>query len=47
MDGVLTDVSIIGDDNQLEYKKFNVKDGQTVSHLRELGFVIGVITGRN
>jgi 3-deoxy-D-manno-octulosonate 8-phosphate phosphatase (KDO 8-P phosphatase) len=47
VDGVLTDGGIIYDDNQLKYKKFNVKDDQTVSHLRELGFVIGVITGRN
>jgi len=47
VDGVLTDGSIIYDNNQLEYKKFNVKDGQIVSHLRKLGFVIGVITGRN
>lgn len=47
VDGVLTDGSIIYDNNQLEYKKFNVKDGQIVSHLRELGFIIGVITGRN
>ena len=47
VDGVLTDGSIIYDNNQLEYKKFNVKDGQIISHLRKLGFVIGVITGRN
>ena len=47
VDGVLTDGSIIYDNNQLEYKKFNVKDGQIVSHLRKLGFIIGVITGRD
>ena len=33
VDGVLTDGSIIYDDNGLEYKKFNVKDGQIISHL--------------
>ena len=46
VDGVLTDGGIIYDNNQLEYKKFNVKDGQIISHLRRLGFIIGVITGR-
>ena len=47
IDGVLTDGSIIYDDNGLEYKKFNVKDGQIISHLKKLNFNIGVITGRN
>jgi 3-deoxy-D-manno-octulosonate 8-phosphate phosphatase (KDO 8-P phosphatase) len=47
VDGVLTDGSIIYDDNGLEYKKFNVKDGQIISHLKKLNFKIGVITGRN
>ena len=47
VDGVLTDGGIIYDNNQLEYKKFNVKDGQIVSHLKRLGFIIGVITGRD
>lgn len=46
VDGVLSDGAIIYDNNQLEYKRFNVKDGQIISHLKKLGFVIGVITGR-
>ncbi|WP_299061913.1 HAD family hydrolase [uncultured Polaribacter sp.] len=46
VDGVLTDGSIIYDNDGLEYKKFNVKDGQIISHLKSLGFFIGVITGR-
>ena len=46
VDGVLTDGGIIYDNNGLEYKKFNVKDGQIVSHLKKLGFVVGAITGR-
>tara|TARA_A100000164_G_C21870753_1_gene755013 strand:- start:341 stop:874 length:534 start_codon:yes stop_codon:yes gene_type:complete len=46
VDGVLTDGSIIYDNNGLEYKKFNVKDGQIISHLKKLNFKIGVITGR-
>ena len=40
VDGVLTDGSIIYDDNGLEYKKFNVKDGQIISHLKKLNFNI-------
>lgn len=47
VDGVLTDGGIIYDDNYLEYKKFNVKDGQIISYLKDLGFVIGIITGRD
>lgn len=46
VDGVLTDGGIIYDDTGLEYKRYNVKDGQIISHLRKLGFVIGTITGR-
>lgn len=38
VDGVLTDGGIIYDDTGLEY---NVKDGQIISHLRKLGFVVG------
>lgn len=47
VDGVLTDGGIIYDDNGLEYKKFNVKDGFIVSHLRKNGIMVGAITGRN
>ena len=46
VDGVLTDGGIIYDDTGLEYKKYNVKDGQIISHLKRLGFVVGAITGR-
>lgn len=46
IDGVLTDGGIIYDDNGIEYKKYNVKDGQIISHLKRLGFVVGAITGR-
>ena len=46
VDGVLTDGGIIYDDTGLEYKRYNVKDGQIISHLRRLGFVVGAITGR-
>ena len=37
---------IIYNNNGVEYKKYNVKDGQIISHLKRLGFVVGAITGR-
>ncbi len=46
VDGVLTDGSIIYTNSGDEIKSFNVKDGQIISHLRRLGFVVGAITGR-
>jgi len=47
VDGVLTDGGIIYDNSGNEIKKFNVKDGQIISHLKKLGFIVGAITGRN
>lgn len=47
VDGVLTDGGIIYDDDGKEYKKFNVKDGQIIKHLKEAGILIGAITGRD
>ncbi|WP_338767624.1 HAD-IIIA family hydrolase [Bernardetia sp. ABR2-2B] len=47
VDGVLTDSKIIYDDNFLEYKNFNVKDGFIIKPLQKLGFKVGVITGRD
>ncbi len=47
IDGVLTDGGVIYDDNYLEYKKFNVKDGFIVKVLKNNGLKIGAITGRN
>jgi len=46
VDGVLTDGGIIYDNAYNEFKRFNVKDGQIVSHLIRLGFIVGAITGR-
>ena len=47
IDGVLTDGGI-GYTNSLdEFKVFNVKDGAIVRPLRENGFVVGAITGRD
>jgi 3-deoxy-D-manno-octulosonate 8-phosphate phosphatase (KDO 8-P phosphatase) len=47
IDGVMTDGGIIYDDLGTEHKKFNVKDGLIVQHLRKAKFLIGAITGRN
>jgi len=46
VDGVLTDGGIYYDNNGNEFKKFNVKDGQIIKHLKNTGFILGVITGR-
>ena len=46
VDGVLTDGGIIYDNEYNEYKRYNVKDGQIISHLKRLGFIVGAITGR-
>ena len=47
VDGVLTDGKIIYDNNGVETKAFNVKDGQIIKHLKEAGIVVGAITGRS
>lgn len=47
LDGVLTDGGIILDDNGMEYKRFQVKDGQIIPYLRDNGIKTGIITGRN
>ncbi len=46
IDGVMTDGGIIYDDPGTEYKKFNVKDGLIVQHLRKNKILVGAITGR-
>ena len=46
VDGVLTDGKIIYDNNGVETKAFNVKDGQIIKCLKEVGIVVGAITGR-
>ena len=46
VDGVLTDGGIIYDDLGTEYKKYNVKDGLIVQHLRKSKILVGAITGR-
>lgn len=46
VDGVLTDGGIIYDNHGNEFKRFNVKDGQIIKHLKRAGILIGAITGR-
>ncbi|MDA0314613.1 MAG: HAD hydrolase family protein [Bacteroidetes bacterium] len=46
VDGVLTDGGIFYDNEGMEYKKYNVKDGLIVQHLKNAGFLVGAITGR-
>lgn len=47
IDGVMTDGGIIYDNEGMELKKFNVKDGLIVKHLRDSKILVGAITGRN
>ena len=47
VDGVLTDGGIIYDNDGVESKKFNVKDGMIVQYLKKNQIKVGVISGRN
>jgi len=46
VDGVLTDGSITYDENGVEYKTFNAKDGQGIVSLNSAGIITAVITAR-
>ena len=46
VDGVMTDGSLIFDENGVEYKKFNAKDGQGIVLLNNSGFKTAIITAR-
>jgi 3-deoxy-D-manno-octulosonate 8-phosphate phosphatase (KDO 8-P phosphatase) len=46
VDGVMTDGGIIYDNTGIEYKKFNVKDGQIIVLLKRFNIKCGAITGR-
>lgn len=46
IDGVMTDGGILYDNQEMEFKKFNVKDGLIVYHLRRSNIMVGAITGR-
>lgn len=47
VDGVLTDGSITYDENGVEYKTFNAKDGQGIVRLNNAGIITAIITARN
>lgn len=47
VDGVLTDGSITYDENGVEYKTFNAKDGHGIVRLNNAGIVTAIITARN
>lgn len=46
VDGVLTDGSLIFDENGVEYKTFNAKDGQGIVNLKNAGIITAIITAR-
>lgn len=46
VDGVLTDGSIILDNNGNELKAFHVRDGHGIKMLQKIGIEIAIITGR-
>ena len=47
VDGVMTDGSITYDENGIEYKTFNAKDGHGLAKMAKYGFITAIITGRN
>jgi 3-deoxy-D-manno-octulosonate 8-phosphate phosphatase (KDO 8-P phosphatase) len=47
VDGVLTDGSILIDDDRRETKRFHVRDGVGISAWRKLGFEVAILTGRS
>ena len=46
VDGVMTDGSITYDENGIEYKTFNAKDGHGLAKMVRNGLMTAVITGR-
>lgn len=46
VDGVMTDGSIIIDNNGNELKRFNVRDGHGIKMLQRTGIKVAIITGR-
>ena len=45
IDGVMTDGSITYDENGVEYKTFNAKDGHGLAKMAKNGFITAIITG--
>ncbi len=46
VDGVMTDGSLTIDDNGVEYKTFNTKDGQGIVMLNKSGYLTAIISAR-
>ena len=46
VDGVMSDGSIILDNNGNELKRFHVRDGHGIKMLQKVGITVGIITGR-
>ena len=47
IDGVMTDGSLTFDENGVEYKTFNAKDGQGIVMLTKAGIITAIITARD
>jgi len=47
VDGVMTDGGVTYDENGVEYKTFNVKDGHGLVRMGKSGFITAIITARN
>lgn len=47
VDGVMTNGDVTYDENGVEYKTFNVKDGHGLVRMRKAGFITAIITARN
>ena len=47
VDGVMTTGGVTYDENGVEYKTFNVKDGHGLVRMAESGFITAIITARN
>lgn len=46
VDGVMTDGSIILDNDGNEFKRFHVRDGHGIKMIQTAGITVGIITGR-
>ncbi len=47
VDGVMTTGEVTYDENGVEYKSFNVKDGHGLVRIQKAGFITAIITARN
>ncbi|MDR1169117.1 MAG: HAD-IIIA family hydrolase [Heliobacteriaceae bacterium] len=47
IDGVMTDGSLTFDENGVEYKTYNAKDGQGIINLNNAGYITAIITARS